>query len=176
MRSRLTVLKHPLHPLLVMFPVAFLPLLLVLDGLAWYYGADALWLAGFWIAMAGLVMTVLAVLSGVLDLSAIPDGSRAHRVAVFHFVVGMVILAVYAAAVWVRWPVESVPRAGLATGIDLVGTLVVTLQGWLGAELVYAHHIGVYAPEEGGDPTPLQPGPGLHVPPRRKTRGGQRFG
>lgn len=174
MRSRVTLLKHPLHPMLVMFPVALLPVMVLLDLVAWASGADGLWVAGFWIALAGVVMTLLAIGPGILDLAAIPNESRAHRVALFHLGVGIFILVVYAAAVWARWPAGNLPTPALALGIDIVGTVAVFVQGWLGGELVYKHHVGVDAPEEGGEPTPLQAGPGVHVPP--VARGEERRG
>lgn len=159
MRSRFRIAGHPAHPMLVMFPVALLPLLLVLDAVQWYTANDALWTATFWVAAFGLVTTLVAIVPGLVDLAAIPNESRAHRTALFHTVVGFTILATYVGAVWARWPVGTAPdRFGLALGIDIAGTLLVTIQGWLGGELVYRHHIGVRTPAEGGDPVALEGG------------------
>ncbi|HVM44971.1 MAG TPA: DUF2231 domain-containing protein, partial [Candidatus Thermoplasmatota archaeon] len=152
MRSRFRIAGHPAHPMLVMFPTAMLPLLIVLDGLHWYTGDAGAWTVGFWVAIVGLVTTLVAIVPGIVDLAHIPNETRAHKTALFHFIVGMTILGVYAAAVWARWPAGSAPdRLALAFGIDVFGTLLVTLQGWLGAELVYKHHVGVSSTAEGGD-------------------------
>lgn len=158
MRSRVRVAGHPAHPMLVMFPITLLPLLLVLDAVHWYTGDQGVWTAGFWVALVGLVTTAVAIVPGVIDMAAIPDGTRAHRTAVFHTIVGTSILVVYGAGVWARWPVGSGPTEFvLAAAIDIVGTVLVTLQGWLGGELVYRHHIGVRTPTEGGEPVALTP-------------------
>lgn len=159
MRSRFRVAGHPAHPMLVMFPTALLPLMILFDALHWWTGDAGLWTAGFWIAVAGAATTVVAIVPGLVDLAAIPDETRAHRTAVFHMIVGFTILAVYGAAIWARWPVGSGPgNFALASGIDVVGTLLVTLQGWLGGELVYKHHVGVRTVAEGGDPVALTGG------------------
>ncbi|HET6404048.1 MAG TPA: DUF2231 domain-containing protein [Candidatus Thermoplasmatota archaeon] len=156
MESRFRIAGHPAHPMLVMFPTALLPLLILLDVLHLWTGDAGAWTVGFWVALAGLVMTALAIVPGIVDMAAIPNETRAHRTALFHFVVGMTILATYAAAVWVRWPAGSAPdRFGLAFAVDIIGTLLVTAQGWLGAELVYRHHVGVKTVAEGGDPVAL---------------------
>jgi uncharacterized membrane protein len=154
MDSRLRVARHPLHPMLVMFPTALLPLLVFLDILAWTTGEDAIWRASFWVAIAGLAMALLSVLTGIPDMAAIPDGHRAHRKAMFHAIIGTTILLVFVATTWARFD-AGMDRLGLVTGIDVLGALLVTAQGWLGAELVYRHHIGVKSAAEGGDPVAL---------------------
>lgn len=159
MRSRARLLSHPIHPMLIVVPSTLLPALLVFDLLYRFAGVDALWPAGFWLAVLGVAATVAAMVPGIIDLSAIPDGTRAHRIGVYHTIVGSSVLVAYLAAVAVRWPLGGDPdRFLLAAGVDLAGTLLVTVQGWLGGELVYKHHVGVDAPGEGGDPVPLETG------------------
>lgn len=175
MRSRVRVAGHPAHPMLVMFPTALLPLMVLLDALHWWTRDAGMWTVGFWIAVAGLATTAIAIVPGIVDLAAIPNETRAHKTAVFHFIVGMTILAVYAAAVWARWPAGSDDgRFVLTAAIDVVGTLLVTIQGWLGGELVYKHHIGVRTVAEGGDPVALTGSDG--VTPPSKAPPGRRVG
>lgn len=160
MRARFRVFGHPVHPMLVMFPVALFPLLLIADALYFAGVADwgpdmpsVLWDAGLYLAIAGLAATALAIVPGLVDLSAIPNASRAHRTALIHMTVGFALLALYGVAVWLRSPSNAMPFGALAIlAVDVLGTLAVTAQGWLGGELVYKHHVGVLAPEEGADP------------------------
>jgi uncharacterized membrane protein len=154
MESRVRVARHPLHPILVMFPTALLPLLLFMDALLWWTGDAAFWTAGSWVAIAGVAMTLLAIGAGIPDMMAIPDGHRAHRTGIFHAIVGTTILVVFVASMWARWNAGT-DRLVLAGVIDLVGVLLVSVQGWLGAELVYRHHLGVRSTAEGADPVAL---------------------
>lgn len=156
MRSRVRVLGHPAHPMLVMFPAAMLPLLLVLDIVHLWTGEASAWTAGFWIAAFGAVTTILAALPGIVDFTGIPNGTRAQRIAVFHLVVGVTVLVAYAAALFVRWPIGSTDQFALGFGIDIVGASLIGLQGWLGGDLVYRHHMGVKTRAEGGDPVPIE--------------------
>ena len=172
MESKARVLRHPMHPILVMFPTALFPLLLFLDALGLWLGEDAFWVAGFWIAVAGVVTTLAAMVPGTIDMAAIPDGTKAHRTGLIHAVVGTGILLLYGAAVWLRWPAGAVPEnALLVTGLDALGVLAVTVQGFLGGELVYRHHVGVLTEAEGGDPVALkgsEPGAGGRAAVRRR--------
>lgn len=170
MRSSLRVAGHPLHPMLVMFPTAMLPLLVFLDALQWWFGASELWFAAFWVAVAGFATAILAVASGIPDFVRIPEATRARRTGVFHAIVGTTVLLTFAAAVWVRWPLGGdVDRFGTAAAIDVLGLILVTGQGWLGAELVYKHHVGVPTAEEGAVPVVSEPR-GEDVPARRGGR------
>jgi uncharacterized membrane protein len=164
MESRLTFAKHPTHPILIIFPAAFFPLLVFLDILRAAYGADIFWTVGFWIAVAGIVMTILAAIPGFVDYLGIPGGTRAKRTATIHLTVGVIVLVLYALATWARTPVGA-PPAHLASGVvfDVLGLIGILVQGWLGGELVYRHHLGVLAEPEGGEPTALEG----HAPQRR---------
>ncbi len=161
MQSRMRVGRHPIHPMLVVFPVALFPVLVVLDVLHGYFRSDpTFWRIGFWAAVGGVVTTVLAMIPGLVDLSAIPDESPAHRTALVHLGVGVVILVLYLGAVAARWPAGSDDARFLpAVVVDVLGLLAITAQGWLGGELVYKHHVGVLTPSEGGDPVTLEARP-----------------
>jgi uncharacterized membrane protein len=107
----------------------------------------------------GALTTLAAAIPGIVDLSGIPNESRAHRTALFHLVNGLVVLALFLVSLGIRWPVGSGDaRLAWATAIDVLGLLAITLQGWLGGELVYKHHIGVLNQAEGADPVTLEAG------------------
>lgn len=164
MRSKARLLRHPMHPMLVMFPTALFPLLLVLDGLHLAFGDAAFWTVGFWVALLGVLTTLAAIVPGTVDMAAIPDGTKAHRTGLYHAVVGTGVLLAYAAAVWLRWPAGSAPEGVVpAVVLDAAGVLLVGAQGWLGGELVYRHHVGVLSEREGGEPV-LLVGRGETVP------------
>lgn len=142
---------HPLHPMIVTFPIAIFPLLLFLDALHWWLGAEQMWDAALWLSVAGLATTLAAMVPGIADMRPLQDGTRAHRVGLVHAVVGTLILLAFVAAAWVRWSLGP-DRLLVAAGVDAAGALLVGVQGWLGGELVYRHHVGVASAEEGAEP------------------------
>lgn len=146
-----------MHPMLVMFPTALFPLLVIFDVLYLALGDATFWTIGFWGAALGILTTLAAMVPGTIDMAAIPERTRAHRTGLYHAIVGTLVLLLYAGAVALRWPAGSAPDAvGLAMGLDVLGLLAVSAQGWLGGELVYRHHLGVLSPVEGGEPTELK--------------------
>lgn len=173
MRSKARLLRHPMHPMLVMFPTALFPLLVVLDALHLAFGDAAFWTVGFWVAALGVLATLAAMVPGTVDMSAIPGGTKAHRTGLFHAVVGTAVLAAYALALWLRWPAGSAPgNVPAALALDVVGVLLVGAQGWLGGELVYRHHVGVLSEREGADPVVLATGRDTIPMPEDPRRGG----
>lgn len=145
--------------MVVDFPIVAFPLLAGLDLLWSLTGSQGLWEAGGWLGMVGIGGCIAAFLTGTVDLAAIPDGTRAHKVAFWHFAGGMLVLALYIGTVWARWPVGSAPKnVGIATLLDTLGLVAVIVQGYLGSELRTHHHIGVPTEAEGAEPTPLKQG------------------
>jgi uncharacterized membrane protein len=156
-QSRVRLLGHPIHPAVARLPLVVFPLLVGLDVLWRLTGSVAFWEVGGWICMAGIAGGIAAVLTGTVDLVAIPEGTRAYRVGAWHFLGGLATLSFYAFTMWVRWPVGSPPGAWeLAVVFDVVGTGVAMGQGYLGTELRTRHHVGVPAVDEGAEPVALK--------------------
>lgn len=141
--------------MLIVLPSALFPLLLVLDVLQAWQADTVFWGVGFWIAALGVVGTLAAMVPGIIDMASIPDGTKAHRTGMWHALVGTLTLLAYVAATWVRYTGAPAAAYGVGLGIDVAGVLLVTIQGWLGGELVYKHHVGVLSDREGGEPTVL---------------------
>src|SRR5262245_19909145 len=112
MRSKVTVLGHPIHPMLVAFPVVlYLVTLVALVA----YGAGA---APFWLRLArgsnavALVAALVAALPGAIDLFTVVPRGRARRVARGHAAANLVAVAFFAStfalillrpAGWLGW-------------------------------------------------------------------------
>lgn len=138
--SFVSVAGHPIHAMLVAFPIAY-----VLGGLAsdlafWWTG-DPFWArASLWIIGAGLAMGSLAALAGMLDFLLVRE-IRHHVTSWSHFLAAVMMLALTAANWWLRVPD---PQSVLPWGIFLSGITAVALSvaGWLGGKLVFEHKVG----------------------------------
>lgn len=150
--STLSLAGHPIHPMLVNFPITFLSTALVTD-LVYLWRGDAFWaLVSFWAILAGLAMGGLAALAGMLDFLLTPV-IRRFMGSWSHFIAGIMALAIAGGNLVWRWddPVASLWPWGLV--LSLLNVAVVMLAGWLGGKLVFDHNIGVApAPPDSGDP------------------------
>lgn len=144
--SRVAILKHPLHPMAVVFPTAFL-LATPATDLAFWWSGDPFWaLASFWLAGAGFVLGVIAALLGLAEFMLI-KAVRRQVAAWTHFITAVTTLALAGANVQLRWgdPLDTVLPWGLF--VSLVTAFMVAVAGWLGGTLVFGHGVGTYVHE-----------------------------
>ena len=159
MRSRFKVLGHPLHPILIVFPLGLYPIALVADiiFLVLYWGFGQIdgfwWRMGFWCLIFGAVMTLAAALPGFVDWLNIPGDAPSKRPATFHLIIGVFfIVPLTVASILLRnWgdaPATfnygaSTSAFYIAIGLNLFMNLLLMFQGWLGGHLVYSLRLGI---------------------------------
>jgi uncharacterized membrane protein len=140
------VLGHPLHVMLIHFPIGLLPMEFVLSGLAYIYQEPLFATAAFYCAVGGVATGYVAMLTGLLDLIAIPKENRmAMGTGLLHgFINGLVVLVytVFAYKVWQVYPKVEVPSLIV---LLIKGLLVACLLfgNFLGGRLIYQYHIGI---------------------------------
>ncbi len=140
--TAVAIARHPIHPMVVPFPIAFL-LTVVVTDVAFLLTADIFWArASLWLAGGGAWLGIAAGLIGTLELLIIRD--IRHRAAGWsHFVVAVMLLAVG----FINWlsrlgdPLGAIGTGGLY--LSLLGTALVAMAGWLGGKLVFEHHVGL---------------------------------
>jgi uncharacterized membrane protein len=139
--STARIASHPIHPMLVPFPIVCFVGTLLAD-LAYWRTAEMMW-ADFsaWLLLAGLVMGVLAAIAGLIDfLGSRPV--RALAVAWIHMFGNAIvlILALFNAFVHSRDAWTSVVPTGLILSAATV--LVLLFTGWMGWSMVYRYRVG----------------------------------
>jgi uncharacterized membrane protein len=146
--STARIAGHPIHPMLVSFPIACFVGTLLTD-MAYWKTAEIMW-ADFsaWLLFAGLVLGGLAAIAGLIDFI----GNRRIRnltAAWLHFIGNIIVLALAFcnALVHSRDAWTSVVPDGLI--LSALTVLVLLFTGWMGWAMVYRHHVGVsdYAQE-----------------------------
>lgn len=140
--SRIAIAGHPIHAMLVAFPIAFLTTLVATD-VAWVLTRDDFWLRlSLWLVGSGAVMGALAGIAGTIELLLIP-GVRRRGVSWSHFVAAVTLISV----AFTNWFLRLVGSEDLvvpwALSLTVLGVLLVALAGWLGGSLVFDHRIGV---------------------------------
>lgn len=141
-RSTARIGGHPIHPMLVPFPIVCFVGTLVTD-IAYAVTADMQW-ANFsaWLLTAGLVISIFVVIAGLID--ALGDrrilGLRPAWIHVLGNVAALA-LAILNAFVHTRDAYTSVVPEGLLLSLLVVLILLVT--GWNGWDMVYRHGVGL---------------------------------
>jgi uncharacterized membrane protein len=145
MSSPASIKKHPVHPMLVGFPIGLWVFALVCDVVHAVSGS-AIWqtVATFCVA-GGIVGALLAAVPGLIDYFSI-DEAEMRRIANLHLAVNLGAVVIFAINLWlrVRLPVES----NVPLGLSVVGVLAIGFGGWLGGEMVYVKGMAVEAVEK----------------------------
>ncbi len=140
--STVSVVGHPIHPILVQFPVAFLVGALLSDAVFWL-NSDVFWArASFWLIVGGLVGGLAAALTGMLDFLRI-QRVRKRTAGWAHLIlnVSALVLTIVNLLLRLNNPVSPILPWGLILSV-VVATLL-GVSGWYGGELVYRHKVSV---------------------------------
>lgn len=145
LRSTAQIAGHPIHPMLVPFPIVCFVGALVTD-IAYWRSAQMMWTDfSAWLLLIGLVMGGFAAIAGLTDFLG-NRLIRAQQPAWPHMVGNLVmwLLALLNAFVHTRDAWTSVVPVGLI--LSLLTVLILPVTGWLGWALVYRHGVGASRP------------------------------
>ena len=149
--STVAIAGHPLHPLLVTFPIAFLTGVLGTDVGYWLTGDDFWARASYWLIGAGLVSGVVAALVGMSDFVKI-DRVRQHSAGWAHMVGNVAALSLSLINFILRWGNQTGAVLPVGLLISLVVATLLAVTGWYGAELIYRHKVAVIGYGPNGRP------------------------
>jgi uncharacterized membrane protein len=139
-RSTAVIAGHPIHPMLVPFPIACFVLTFLAD-LAYRSIGDAFFAtASIWLLCIGLVFAALAAVAGLADYLGEPR-IRAIGDATKHMLANVTAVVLEVINLFVR---IGEREAIASTGVILSGIVVLILlySGWKGGELVFRHGVG----------------------------------
>jgi uncharacterized membrane protein len=149
MYSRAKISDHPIHPMLVAFPIVFYTST-VAALIAHVVTGDPFWYrAALTVNIAGVVSALVAAIPGAIDLFAgVPPASRARSTGLLHasfHLAALGLFVVSAVVTWSRWfergRVALDASAPLAFAI--AGMVATAIGGGLGWVLVQTFHVGV---------------------------------
>jgi len=149
MASRASIAGHPIHPILIPFPIGLLVFSLVAD-LIYLWRGNPVWenYVAFYTLLGGIIGAVAAAVPGLIDWATLTDPA-AVKVANWHARVNIVGLLIFIASFYLRttsgatW-IAGMPR--LPIMLSFIGVIGLGVAGYLGGELVFRHGVGVDVP------------------------------
>jgi uncharacterized membrane protein len=145
MESRVKLLGHPVHPMLIVFPLGLLATAVIFDILYLIFNNRLLPTASYYMIAAGVLGGLLAAIFGFIDWLGLPNGSRAKNIGLWHGIGNVVIAGLFAVSWLLRSNnVDFVPD-GLSLLLSFAGAGLALITAWIGGELVYRLGVGVDA-------------------------------
>ena len=142
MKSRASIKGHPIHPILIGFPIAFFSATLVFDFLAFINDNAKLWDVAYYLELAGIITAIAAAIPGLVDyIFTVPPASSAKARAARHGLTNTTMLILFMIAFFYRQREEVLVPVLL--GLETLGFMLMLIAGWMGGTLVYKNQIAV---------------------------------
>jgi uncharacterized membrane protein len=133
-------LRHPVHPALAHFPVAFWLGSSASDLIALKTGHAVWWAVSHYALAAGVTIGAIALLAGGLELWLRKLPPESWRWAGLHG--GLMSTALLCFMVSLSWRAAAPPPLA-AVWVSLLGSAIVIVGGFCGGVLVYGYGVGV---------------------------------
>ena len=140
--SRAAIAGHPLHPMLIHFPVAALIGLLPVDLAYLWTSDDFWWRAGLWLAGVGALGGWVASIFGMIDLLSVRQ-IRLKITAWCHAILAVMMLSLASLNWLLRYLTDGQIMLHWALYLSGFTAVLISLAAYLGGRLVYEHAVGV---------------------------------
>jgi uncharacterized membrane protein len=134
---------HPIHPMLIPFPIAFLVGAFVTDILFLRDGSEGFANASQWLLGAGIATALLAAVFGLIDFMG-DDRIRRLGHALQHMIANVAAVVVAIVNFAVRMGDQTANVESLGIFLSGATVLILIFSGWRGGDLVYVHRVGVH--------------------------------
>lgn len=147
MYSKVKVAGHPIHPMLVAFPITFYVLTLVGFVVFKAVSPDIFWYKlGYFSNYAAIVTALIAAVPGFIDWAiGIPNQTAAKKRGLIHMSLNLITLALFIGNAFLLEGTWDTGQASLGTSIFLtaIGCLLLLGVGWYGWEMISKDKVGV---------------------------------
>jgi len=151
MASKASIGGHPIHPMLIPFPIGLLVFSFIAD-LIYLWKGNPIWkdYVAFYTMLGGIIGAAAAAIPGLIDWATLTDRA-AVKVANWHARVNIITLLIFIASFYLRttsgaaW-FPSMPIMPVI--LSVVGVIGLSIAGWLGGQLVFRHGIAVDIEEQ----------------------------
>jgi uncharacterized membrane protein len=145
MASKASIAGHPVHPMIIPFPLALWSTSFVADVIFYFFRNSSLLLISKFLLAAGCLGAVAAAIPGIIDWLSIKS-PEVKRIANWHARLNIIALIIFAISLYLR------TRAGapwvnyslkIPFVLSLLGVILISISGWLGGKLSFEYGVGV---------------------------------
>jgi uncharacterized membrane protein len=141
MRTPASIAGHPIHPMLITFPIGLLVFSLICDLISLRSANLETWTTvALYTMVGGFIGALAAAIPGIIDFLSLTD-SRIKKIALLHMSLNLVAVTLYAVNIWLR--VNGAENRGTPLLLSAVAVGILGISGWLGAEMVHRHGVGI---------------------------------
>jgi uncharacterized membrane protein len=141
MRTPARIGSHPIHPMLIPFPIGLLVFSLICDLVSLASDDPETWATvAFYSMVGGFIGALVAAVPGVIDLLSLAE-RKVKKIALTHMAINLVAVTLYAVNIGLR--VTGADSHYVPLLLSVVAIVLLGISGWLGGEMVYAHAVGV---------------------------------
>lgn len=146
MESRVKAMGHPIHQMLIPFPLGLLGTAVIFDIIYLIWHNPTMVTVSYWMIVAGIVGALAAAPFGFIDWLSIPSNTRAKTVGALHGIGNVIMLLLFVGSWYLRYssidPIPYMPPTA-AMVLSFAGFGLSAVTGWLGGELVDRLSVGV---------------------------------
>lgn len=142
MKAKARLLGHPIHQMLIVFPLGLLGTSLFFD-IAHLVSGNPQWaLISYWLIVVGIIAALVAAVFGLIDWTAIPSGTRAKKIGALHGGGNVLVVLLFIGSCLMRRDAPGSPETA-AIVLSALAVMLALVTGWLGGELVNRLGVGV---------------------------------
>ncbi|MHB8872991.1 MAG: DUF2231 domain-containing protein [Myxococcaceae bacterium] len=142
MEAKAKLAGHPIHPMLIVFPLGLLATSFIFDVIRVAGGTPMLAVASYYLIAAGVIGGLVAAVFGFVDWLGIPRGTRAKKVGALHGLGNVLVVVLFLVSWVLRYDNPGNPGT-FALLLSLFGVGLAGVTAWLGGELVDRLGVGV---------------------------------
>ena len=147
MRTPASIFKHPIHPMLIVFPIGLWIFSLACDLIRLAGASGDAWsTVAFFSMIGGLIGALCAAVPGLIDLLFYKGGAPPlKKVALTHMAINLTAVVLYAINIWLRasGPANLGTSLSAPVVLSIIGVALLCVSGWLGGQMVHVYGVGV---------------------------------
>lgn len=141
MKAKARIKNHPVHPMLVVFPLGLWSFSFISDIFYLFNFGDHWRIISAYCMAGGIMGAVIAGIPGFIDFTGIRRRYE-RKLALWHMSLNLIAITLYSINLWIRYK-YGYEVQGLPFMFSLVTIILLGISGWLGGTLVYEHRVGV---------------------------------